>query len=120
MIRDTLFLAQASPTSTIRVTIEQSANDISIATANQSKYVPRDVVLRLFDRFYRGDAARQGEGAGLGLAIVKSIIELHRGSVAVESEQSGETRFTLRIPSVATDGESHAHHGMSPENSKRV
>ncbi len=91
--------------SEIRITIEQSANDVSIVTTNQGKYVSPEVVSRLFDRFFRGDAARHGEGAGLGLAIVKSIIELHRGSVSVESEQSGETRFTLHIPSAATDGQ---------------
>ncbi len=96
-------LRHASPNSAIRITIEQRGNDASIVTTNQGEYVPPDVVSRLFDRFFRGDAARHGEGAGLGLAIVKSISELHRGSVAVESEQSGETRFTLRIPVAVTE-----------------
>jgi two-component system, OmpR family, heavy metal sensor histidine kinase CusS len=96
-------LRHAIPNSTIRITIEQRANDASIVITNQGKYVPPDVSSRLFDRFFRGDAARHGEGAGLGLAIVKSIIELHHGSVAVESEQSGETRFTLRIPVAVTE-----------------
>ena len=105
-------LRHARPHSTIDVTITPSVNDVSIVIANQGTYIPPDVASRLFDRFFRGDAARQGEGVGLGLAIVKSIIELHRGSVAVTSEQSGETRFTLRIPAVATDSENSSNENM--------
>jgi two-component system, OmpR family, heavy metal sensor histidine kinase CusS len=98
-------LCHARPHSTIQITIAPSVNDVSIVIANQGTYIRPDVASRLFDRFYRGDSARQGEGAGLGLAIVKSIIELHGGSVSVASEPAGETRFTLRIPAMAIEGE---------------
>ena len=54
---------------------------------------------RIFDRFYRVDPARsQHSGTGLGLAIVKSIMELHGGSVTVQSEPGKGTTFTLRFP----------------------
>ena len=54
---------------------------------------------RLFDRFYRGDAARQhaGEGAGLGLAITRSIVLAHTGQVSVSSSQ-GLTLFSIDLP----------------------
>jgi len=54
---------------------------------------------RLFDRFYRTDAARhQSSGSnGLGLSIVRSIMQLHGGTWAVQSE-AGVTRFTLTFP----------------------
>ncbi len=50
-----------------------------------------------FDRFYRVDAARarDGESSGLGLAIVKSIMTLHGGAVAIESEPGRGTTATL-------------------------
>jgi two-component system heavy metal sensor histidine kinase CusS len=54
-------------------------------------------VARVFDRFYRVDAARtaaQG-GAGLGLAIVKSIAELHGGEVQIDSAEGHGTSVTL-------------------------
>lgn len=61
---------------------------------------------RLFDRFYRADAARirpangcpGAHGTGLGLAIVQSIMKLHDGSVAVESTLEQGTTDTLRLP----------------------
>jgi len=58
---------------------------------------------RLFDRFYRGDAARSvsTESNGLGLAIVKAIMSLHGGSVEAICPAAGLIRFTLRFPPAA-------------------
>lgn len=55
---------------------------------------------RIFDRFYRGAAARSGPagGAGLGLTIVRHAIEAHGGSVSVESEVGKGSRFILTLP----------------------
>lgn len=55
---------------------------------------------KLFDRFYRVDAARRRSdgGAGLGLAIVKTIAEAHQGTVTVQSEIGVGTTFTLHFP----------------------
>jgi two-component system heavy metal sensor histidine kinase CusS len=52
---------------------------------------------RIFDRFYRADNARAlyPQGAGLGFAIVKSIMEIHGGRVAVESQPGKGTEVTL-------------------------
>ncbi|MES2832364.1 MAG: heavy metal sensor histidine kinase [Pseudomonadota bacterium] len=56
---------------------------------------------RLFDRFYRVDAARSqsASSTGLGLAIVQSIMKLHGGSAEVTSVENGNTRFSLLFPS---------------------
>jgi len=56
---------------------------------------------RIFDRFYRVNAARErsAKNMGLGLAIVKSIMELHRGKVDVVS-RAGKTSFTLYFPTL--------------------
>jgi signal transduction histidine kinase len=59
---------------------------------------------RVFDRFYRADAARNPgkEGnVGLGLAIVKKIAELHGGSVAIASEVGVGTRVTISFAHVS-------------------
>ena len=58
--------------------------------------------MKVWDSFYRADAARNTPGTGLGLALVKSIITLHGGSVSVENTimEGGQTgiRFGFTLP----------------------
>ncbi|HSD59380.1 MAG TPA: ATP-binding protein, partial [Burkholderiales bacterium] len=63
---------------------------------------PEDVP-HLFERFFRADrrSFALAEGSGLGLAIAKSIVELHGGSVAVDSVVGRGTTFLLRFPASA-------------------
>jgi signal transduction histidine kinase len=54
----------------------------------------------VFNRFYKGDPSRSGEGAsGLGLAIAKSIVAAHKGSITVESSPGQGATFTIYLPS---------------------
>jgi signal transduction histidine kinase len=54
----------------------------------------------IFDRFYRGTRANEarGSGSGLGLAIVRSIVDMHHGTVEVESRLGAGTRFRVVLP----------------------
>jgi signal transduction histidine kinase len=54
----------------------------------------------IFERFYRGSRANEarGSGSGLGLAIVKSIVDMHGGSVEVESRVGSGSRFIVTLP----------------------
>lgn len=62
--------------------------------------IPPADIPRIFDRFYRSEAARtlHSQGSGLGLSIVKSIMELHHGSVDISSIPGKRTTATLRFP----------------------
>ncbi len=55
---------------------------------------------RIFERFYRVDKSRDRHtgGSGLGLAIVKHIINIHQGSVSVESQEGEGSLFKINIP----------------------
>jgi len=65
---------------------------------------------RIFNRFYRADAARSSNpaGAGLGLAIVKSIMDLHGGSVSARSEPGAGATVTLKF--FREKHSAHSHH----------
>jgi signal transduction histidine kinase len=54
----------------------------------------------IFDRFYRGSEENEARstGSGLGLAIVKSIVDMHHGSIAVESRAGEGSRFVVELP----------------------
>ncbi|MEO6463358.1 MAG: ATP-binding protein [Candidatus Eisenbacteria bacterium] len=65
--------------------------------------VPEDARTRIFERFYRVDAARSREipGTGLGLSIVKHIVELHRGRIEFRNLPGRGALVTIRLPRVA-------------------
>ena len=61
--------------------------------------IPADQLPHVFERFYRGDAARsQAGGAGLGLAIARWIAEVHGARIDIASEPGVGTRVTLGLP----------------------
>ena len=53
---------------------------------------------RAFDRFSRGDAAREGEGAGLGLAIVESVAKAHGGTAGIGDNPAGGASVWIELP----------------------
>ncbi|SAK91014.1 heavy metal sensor signal transduction histidine kinase [Caballeronia hypogeia] len=72
----------------------------SIVVRNRGPLIADDELARLFDRFYRGDAARSEftESSGLGLSIVQAIMRLHGGSASAACTRDGWIEFTLCFP----------------------
>ncbi|HYR51326.1 MAG TPA: HD domain-containing phosphohydrolase [Candidatus Dormibacteraeota bacterium] len=73
---------------------------MQIVVEDRGMGIPTDKLNRVFERFYRveeGGAERVG-GSGLGLAIVKSVVELHGGTIRVESELGQGSRFLVELP----------------------
>ncbi|NOU70181.1 HAMP domain-containing protein [Paenibacillus sp. LMG 31458] len=61
--------------------------------------IPEEDQGRIFDRFYKVDQSRQRDGgSGLGLAIARKIIDMHEGSVEVQSDQGKGTLFLVTLP----------------------
>jgi len=85
---------------TVSVSLALADEAATIVVDNPGTPIPPEALPRIFDRFFRVDPSRQrnGEGAGLGLAIVKAVVDVHEGSIDVESDDRG-TRFRMRLPS---------------------
>lgn len=72
---------------------------VQVSVADTGVGIPPSDLTRIFERFYRVDAARSREqgGTGLGLAIVKHIVQLHGGSISVESTHGKGSTFTFTL-----------------------
>jgi signal transduction histidine kinase/GAF domain-containing protein len=86
----------------VRITVRSREGDEGLVemriSDTGSGISPRDQA-RLFERFYRGEAATRGiPGTGLGLAIVREIVEEHGGRVSVESKPGVGSTFTVLLP----------------------
>ncbi|WP_026124386.1 sensor histidine kinase [Nocardiopsis baichengensis] len=97
----------------ISVTAEETESAVEISVADQGIGIPPQDLERIFERFYRVDAARSRAtgGTGLGLAIVKHIMTHHRGEVTVWSKEGSGSTFTLRLPRTEDAERAPAHAG---------
>jgi signal transduction histidine kinase len=86
----------------IQVRLMRFERVIRLEVEDEGPGIRQEEVHRIFERFYRGDAARRDnpDGTGLGLAIVKYLAEAHGGSVAVRSEPGRSSIFTVDLPAL--------------------
>ena len=84
----------------IRIYSQESNGVLKIFVEDTGVGIPPKDIPRIFERFYRVDKARSRElgGTGLGLSIVKHIVELHGGSVGVESTEGFGSKFWFTLP----------------------
>jgi two-component system OmpR family sensor kinase len=90
--------AHTPSATTVTATVSSGPETVVFSVHDDGPGVPEDVASRIFDRFVRADSARaHSEGSGLGLSIVAAIVEVHRGTVSVDS-RPGSTTFTVSLP----------------------
>ncbi|XVX19710.1 sensor histidine kinase [Actinomycetota bacterium] len=91
----------------VAVTSRRVGELVEITVTDQGQGIPEGEQRRIFERFYRVDAARSRAtgGTGLGLAIVKHICANHGGDVTVWSEEGRGSTFTLRLPDASDRAE---------------
>lgn len=85
---------------TITVKIEDNHRSVIVRITDEGLGISKQDAEKLFDRFYRVDKARSREqgGSGLGLAISKEVIELHGGSIWVDSVEGEGSTFNFELP----------------------
>jgi signal transduction histidine kinase len=84
----------------ITLAARQQADDVQLAVRDTGAGIDPVDLPHIFDRFYRGDDAREtSEGeSGLGLAIAKSLVEAHGGTISASSTPGDGSAFTVTLP----------------------
>lgn len=82
----------------VLVTVDAADEVVTVCVINYGYVIPEDELPMIFDKFYRVEQSRSTDtgGTGLGLAIAKNIVEMHGGSIEVESSLKG-TIFRVKL-----------------------
>ena len=82
----------------ITVRAIKEANSILVSVADTGAGMPAQELSRIFERFYKVDKSRSGDGSGLGLSISRHIINAHGGKIWAESEEGKGSTFFFTLP----------------------
>ena len=95
----------------VDVRISAASGEVVVSVVDRGPGLSEDQVARIFERFYRVDAARSrvAGGSGLGLAIVHAIVAVHGGRVDVAPTPGGGATFRVHLPAAAADPSALTH-----------
>lgn len=82
----------------VTIQVKKTSKVVEVSIEDTGVGMSKEAVSHIFERFYRQDKSRSVEGNGLGLSIVKRIIDLHHGTIDVESIEDGGSKFTVCLP----------------------
>jgi len=100
------------PNKKIHVRAEARNSEVLLSVADTGVGIAQEDLPHLFQDFVRGQSQPEGvSGCGLGLAISRRIVEVHGGSIAVESESGKGSTFTIHLPA----GQGAAQSSPTPE-----
>ena len=99
----------------VTVSLNRDNGTSKVSVTDTGCGISSEQVPHVFNRFFRGNASRPSHGTGLGLAIVKSIMHVHDGDVAVQSELNKGTVVTLTFPDAESNG-AHEPHPREPQS----
>ncbi len=94
-------LYYSSPGVKIDISVRKTgANSLDVVVSDTGRGIPEEDLKNIFDRFYRVMSSRASnpQGSGLGLSIVKFIMDLHNGTVTIQSVPGQGTTVILRFP----------------------
>lgn len=93
-------LRYTSADDSIYLKANSNSEGVCILVADEGQGINPEDVPFIFDRFYRRDKSRSREegGSGLGLTIARQLIQLHNGTIKVESELEKGTTFIINLP----------------------
>ncbi len=90
------------PGDTVHLSCWRERRMMTFMIEDQGVGIPKEQQARVFERFESHSHGSKHRGAGLGLPVVKSLVELHGGDMALDSEPGRGTRITVRFPEHGT------------------
>jgi two-component system heavy metal sensor histidine kinase CusS len=100
-------IAHTPPRGTVNLAAESTEAELIVTVDDTGCGIESEDLPHLFDRYYRSQSARAtGRGVGLGLAIVRRVVELHDGTVTIESTPGQGTRVRMTFPLPSRNGTS--------------
>lgn len=97
------------PDGCVWISVRQDSGEILLEVRDNGMGIPSEQQDKIWQRFYRADPARSGEGGtGLGLAIVRQIAQLHGGYMTLESVPRVGSAFTLHLPAAESTDQAKA------------
>lgn len=95
------------PGGKVRISVTRLGKLAAMSISDTGIGITPEVRPHIFERFYRGDQARERDehGSGLGLAIARWIVEAHNGEISVHSQAGKGSTFTVLLPAAPRSGE---------------
>jgi signal transduction histidine kinase len=87
----------------IDVAAAQEGAEIVVSIRDHGIGIPEGDRERVFERYFRGSNTSGIGGSGVGLSLVRSIVDLHKGSIRLESTEGKGSQFTLRLPAASLE-----------------
>jgi signal transduction histidine kinase len=82
----------------LEIGLSEKDDTLFMTVIDKGRGIPLQDQEHVFERFYRVDGSRKGEGLGIGLSIVKEIIAFHQGSITLTSVPYEKTVFEIQLP----------------------
>ena len=86
------------PGGSVSAATKRFEDTVVIEISDTGTGIANDDLPRIFERFYKADRSRAGQGTGMGLAIAKHIVEAHGGEIRAQSEERKGSTFSFSLP----------------------
>jgi len=111
------------PGGEIKISITSDENFVYISVSDTGIGIPENMIDRIFERFVQVDKStmRQNEGSGIGLSLVKGLVELHNGTISVNSVLGKGSEFIIKLPNKITEKENNISQlGLISDSTEKV